>query len=162
MRKLLVLQSTWAMERRHTDGVERSMEESFALIRDAGFDGISDFYADEAHVARAARWREGLGWSVEALAFPKTVDDLKPALELAAKYPVHHLNLQPDVRLRKIDDCLPLIDGWLRLAEEADFPVVIETHRDRMTTDLFFTLDLLDRYPELPLNADLSHYLVGR
>jgi len=31
-----------------------------------------------------------------------------------------------------------------------------------MTTDLYFTLDLLDRFPAMPLLADLSHFLVGR
>ncbi|MBB4477800.1 hypothetical protein GGE46_000341 [Rhizobium etli] len=77
-------------------------------------------------------------------------------------FPVSHINLQPDIRLRRVEACLPLLDGWMRLAEDAGIPVFIETHRDRMTTDLFFTLDLLDRRPELPLLADLSHFLVGR
>ena len=31
-----------------------------------------------------------------------------------------------------------------------------------MTTDLFFVLDLLDRFPDMKLLADLSHFLVGR
>ena len=38
---LQVLQSMWAMERRHPDNVERSVEENANLIADAGFDGIS-------------------------------------------------------------------------------------------------------------------------
>ncbi|WP_439615232.1 sugar phosphate isomerase/epimerase family protein [Shinella sp.] len=162
MQKLLVFQSLWAMERRHTDGHERSLAENIAMIAGAGFDGVSAHYTNLRDVARLDETLRGTGLKIEGVCFPRTIDDLRLPLELATEFPVSHINLQPDVRLRRIEDCLPLLDGWMRLAEDAGIPVFIETHRDRMTTDLFFTLDLLERRPDLPLLADLSHFLVGR
>lgn len=162
LQKLLVLQSLWAMERRHTDGFERTLEDNVAIIADAGFDGVSAHWTDRAAVARTAELLRSRGLVAERQCFPKTVDDLKPVLELASAFPVHHICLQPDVRPRRLEACLPLLEGWMRLAEEAGIPVYVETHRDRMTTDLHFTLDILDALPGVPLLGDISHYLVGR
>lgn len=162
LQKLLVLQSLWAMERRHTDGFERTLEDNVAMIADAGFDGVSAHWTDRAAVARTAELLRSRGLVAEGQCFPKTVDDLKPVLELASAFPVHHICLQPDVRPRRLEECLPLLEGWMRLAEEAGIPVYVETHRDRMTTDLHFTLDILDALPGVPLLGDISHYLVGR
>ncbi|SMO81216.1 sugar phosphate isomerase/epimerase family protein [Paracoccus laeviglucosivorans] len=159
---LLIFQSLWAMERRHTDGQERSLEENIAMIAEAGFDGVSAHYTSREGVVRLNRALAGTGLRIEGQCFPKTVDDLRLPLELAAEFPVAHLDLQPDIRPRRMADCLPLLDGWMGLADQAGIPVLIETHRDRMTTDLFFTLDLLEARPDLPLLADLSHFLVGR
>jgi hypothetical protein len=150
------------MERRHTDGHEPSLEDNIAKIHAAGFDGVSTAYANEQQVRELSTLLRSTGMKAEGQCFPTTVDDLKPVLELATKYGVHHLDLQPDVRPRRLEDCVPLIEGWMRLAEQVDVPVLIETHRDRMTTDLYFTLDLLDRFPHLPLLGDISHFLVGR
>ena len=158
MQRLLFLQSMWAMERRHTDGIEPSLERNVEMILDAAYDGISMSIADPSVARRVSALIRPHGKAMEGQCFPRTVDDLKPVLELATELGVHHLDIQADVRPRRIDECVPLIEGWLRLAEQVDFPVYFETHRDRMTTDLYFTLDLLDRFPDLPLLADLSHY----
>jgi len=160
--RLDIYQSLWAMERRHTDGHERSLEDNIAMIAQAGFNGVSASYASRDDVRQLSGLLRPLGLQAEGQCFPRTVDDLQPILEIASEFGVHHIDLQPDVRPRRLNDALKLIDGWTRLAEQVDFPVYIETHRDRMTTDLHFTLDLLDARPDLKLLGDISHYLVGR
>jgi hypothetical protein len=159
---LIVLQSLWAMERRHTDGIERSLEENVAMIIQAGFGGVSAHCTSRDNVRRIVSMFGDRKLVIEGQAFPKTTDDLKPVLDIASEFGVRHINLQPDARPRRLEDCFPLIEGWQRLGEDAGIPVYLETHRDRMTTDLHFTLDLLDRYPGLRLISDLSHILVGR
>lgn len=160
--RLLVFQSMWAMERRHTDGFERSFEDNLQMIAQAGFDGVSAHYTDRADVRRLAQLRTEYRLDAEAQCFPRTVDDLQPVLENAVECGAHHIDLQPDVRPRTVAQSVRLLDGWQRLAEQVDIPVYIETHRDRMTNDLYFTLDLLDERPNLKLLGDISHYLVGR
>jgi hypothetical protein len=162
MQTLSIFQSLWAMERRHADGFERTLEQNIEMIRDAGFDGVSTDYRDRDFVRRLSALLKAGGMRAEGQCFPRSVDDLKPVLDIAAEFGVHHIDIQPDVRPRRLQDCIPLLEGWRRLGEEVDFPVYVETHRDRMTTDLYFTLDLLDCFPDLKLLADLSHFLVGR
>lgn len=162
MQRLLVYQSLWAMERRRPDGAEWTLPQKLDMIHDAGFDGagVRFFDRDYAREVTTALRDWGLTW--QAQCYPRTVDDLKPILENVAEFGADHLNLQADVRPHTVAECVPLIEGWRRLAEEAGVALHFETHRDRMTTDLYFTLRLLDRFPDLRLTGDLSHYVVGR
>jgi hypothetical protein len=162
MQKIQFLQSMWAMLRRDRDGIAPTIESSIQRIIDARYDGVSLPFRRRDEVRQVARLLEPQGMVMEAQCFPTVVDDLRPVLELAAEFRPAHINLQPNVRPRRIQECVSLLEGWQRLAEQCDIPVYIETHRDRMTTDLLFTLDLLDQLPNLKLVADLSHYLVGR
>ncbi|HEX4009301.1 MAG TPA: hypothetical protein VHX62_04810 [Solirubrobacteraceae bacterium] len=161
----LIMQSMWAMECLPWKAPEWSLEEKVTRIADAGFDGAAvefDDYEGAKRTTQLLRER-GLKWSVEC--YPKTVDELKPVIEDATELGfdgVTHVNLQPNVRPARVLDAIPLILGWLELARELPVPVLFETHRDRMTTDLLFTLQLMDAVPEMRLTADVSHAVVGR
>ena len=162
LNRLLVYQSTWAMERRHPDGYERTLDENLEMILGAGYDGVSVSFEDRDLARRIGAWQKAHGLSAQALGFPRTVEALAPVIENAEEFGANHISIQPNVRPYRVQDCIPYLEGWRRLAEQTSIPVFIETHRDRMTTDLFFTLQLLDCFPDLRLTGDLSHYLVGR
>ena len=160
--QLRILQSLWAMERRRPDGAEWPLDTQLRMIRDAGYDGVGVRFVDPVFARTVTRFMRDHGMIWQAQCYPKTVDDLRPVLDLVRELGADHVNLQPDVRPLRLQDCVPLLEGWRRLADQARVPVNIETHRDRMTTDLHFTLRLLACFPDLRLTADLSHYVVGR
>ncbi|RUW85046.1 sugar phosphate isomerase/epimerase [Mesorhizobium sp. M4B.F.Ca.ET.190.01.1.1] len=162
MQNLLIFQSLWSMELRSARYPERTLEDNIDKIFKAGFQGVSADWRDRSFVKKLSALLKDNGMQAEGQCFPRTVDDLKPVLENAVEFGVHHIDLQPDVRPRRVQECIPLLEGWRRLAHEAGVEVYIETHRDRMTTDLHFTLDLLDCFPDLRLLGDLSHFVVGR
>ena len=160
--RFLVYQSLWAMERRRPDGLEWSLEEKLQMIRDAGFDGAGVRFFDYDYAARVTGFLREHGLTWQAQCYPQSVDELKPIIEHVQELGADHINLQPDVKPYRLEDCIPYIEGWRRLADDAGITLNIETHRDRMTTDLFHTLHLLDCFPDLRLTGDLSHYVVGR
>ena len=62
----------------------------------------------------------------------------------------------------RLADMVPVIEGWLRVAEQECMPIQFETHRNCITNDLYTTVQLLEAMPEMRLAADLSHYVVDR
>ena len=162
MQKLLVLQTLWGMAGLKGVPVDRTSEQNVELIAGAGFDGLAALVADRDEIRRTMALATGAGLIVEGVALLPDVESLKPVLDWCTAFGVHHLDIQPDTRPRRLADAVRILEGWARLAEEASFPVNIETHRDRMTNDLLVTLDLIDALPQIRLTADLSHYVVAR
>ncbi len=159
------MQSMWAMEQLPWKGPEWSLEEKVSKIVEAGYDGAAVEFDDPELALRTTQLlrEHGLKWSVEC--YPRTVEDLKPVLEDAYRLGIEgvtHVNLQPNIRPSRVLDCIPPVLGWLELGRQLPVPLLFETHRDRMTTDLLFTLQLIDAVPEMRLTADLSHAVVGR
>jgi hypothetical protein len=58
MGRLLVLQSLWAMERRHSDGLERSLDTNVAMT--GGFGGVSALKIERNIRSRAASMRPSI------------------------------------------------------------------------------------------------------
>jgi hypothetical protein len=61
------------------------------MIREAGSEG-SALVRGEPRIDQARDYR----FVIEGHAFPRSIDDLRPAPELAAEYGIHHLSVQAD------------------------------------------------------------------
>lgn len=54
-----------------------------------------------------------------------------------------------------------LVGAVLEAASKHGYPLYIETHRATVTQDLRRTLDMVERWPDVRFNADLSHWYTG-
>ena len=159
--KLEVFQALWAMERRSAKVDEWSLDTKVRMISHAGYDGIDVVYGDPNGEGIGPLLRE-FGLASTVTAFPKGMDDLKPAIELAQDLNSRHLNIIGQVYPFTVAEGAEYINRWLDDCERAGVDVTIETHRDCITTDMLYTLQLMDAVPRMRLCADLSHFVVGR
>ena len=161
MQRLEVFQSLWAMTTRPWQGEEMPLAEMMAKIAAAGFDGVDIVYGDYAQdeLARLLQ-RHGLACTVTA--FPGSIDALRPALDLALALDARHLNIIGQVYPFSVEEGAEFVRAWMAMCETAGMPLTIETHRDCITTDMHYTLQLMEAVPEMQLCADLSHFVVGR
>jgi hypothetical protein len=160
--RLKVFQALWAMDRLVTP--EATTAEKFDRVRAAGFDGMAiDLgaltYAEaEATVPHFAR----TGLLGALTAFPKSAEELLPALDLARRIDAPYVVVIGQDMPLTVADMIPVIEGWLAVAQQAGMPIQFETHRNCITNDLFATVQLLEAVPAMRLAADLSHYVVDR
>ncbi len=164
MQTLLIYQSLWGMEIRSPHVPERTLEENFRMVAEAGFDGMCiDPAADEIpkFLPMLDDYRQyQLGCMVNA--FPNTPDDLKPLLEFACEFDACMVNVISGVMPIKPQDAVTVVRRWIGEAEQLGMPLLFETHRDGLLNDLFFALQLMELVPEMRLCADLSHFVVDR
>lgn len=164
MPELLVYQALWATEQRTPGVPETPVGQRFDEVKAAGYQGMAiDLGALTLEQARETVphfARTGLGGLLTA--FPKSIEDLRPALHLAKDIGAPFVVVVGQVMPVTVDGMIPVVRDWLRLAAEEGVPLQFETHRNCITNDMFATLQLLDAIPEMRLAADLSHYVVGR
>lgn len=162
MPHLKVFQSLWAMDALPGIDLENEVEGALDRIVAAGFDGVGVNLARTARAAATARRMadEGLSW--EAQAFVRDASDLARYLDQAiALGAVDHVNVQIANIAPSVDVAIGLMADLLAVSKGCPLRVSYETHRGRLTNDLFWTTDLLDAFPDLMLTGDLSHYVTA-
>lgn len=164
MQKLEVFQSLWGMELRNPHRPERTREESFAMVANAGYDGMClDPGVDEIDKSLALQplfAQYELGCMVNA--FPYTPDEMVPLLDLAVEMNARQVNVISGYMPIRPEDAVEVVQRWIGEASERNMPLLFETHRDGLLNDLYYTLQLMELVPEMRLCADLSHFVVDR
>lgn len=164
MQKLEIFQSLWAMELRQPGVRERPMEENFKMAADAGYHGLCiDPAVDEIDYFLGFRslYRDN-NLKCMVNAFPATVEEMPPLLELARELNAVLVNVIGQVMPLTVEEGIPVVRQWMSDAESAGLPLLFETHRDCTLNDLYYTLQLMEQVPEMRLCADLSHYVIDR
>ena len=164
MQNLKIFQSLWAMELRSPDQPERSFEESFRMVAEAGYDGMCiDPAADEIEeFQKILPYFGEFGLSSMVNAFPYQLEDMRPLFDLAKDANASLVNIIGGVMPIDPADAVPVINRWIQEAAGYDFPLLFETHRDSLLNDMYYTLQVMDLVPEMRLCADLSHFVVDR
>ena len=161
---LNIYQSLWAMERRIPGQAEEPVELHMERIAEAGYAGAC-IYPNGSEIPDCLALKpcfERLGLKCMVNAFPHDADALQPLLNMAAEMNATQVNVIGGVMPLTAAEATPVINTWLSMANAYDFLFLLETHRNGTLNDLFFTLEVLERVPELRLCADLSHFVVDR
>lgn len=164
MQKLEIFQSLWAMELRQPGRPERPMEENFAMVAAAGYQGIClDPAVSEIPQTLALQpLFEKYGLRCMINAFPHTKEEMRPLLDAARAMNACHVNAIGGVMPLTVAEGVPVARRWMEDADAMGIPLLFETHRDSLLNDLHYTLRMLDAVPEMRLCADLSHFVIDR
>jgi hypothetical protein len=164
MQRLEIFQSLWAMELRQPGIPERPMEENFRMAAEAGYHGLCidpAVHEIEDFLNLKPLYRE-YGLKCMLNAFPATVEELPPLLDLARDLDASLVNVIGQVMPLTVEAGIAVIHQWMADAEQAGLPLLFETHRDCTLNDLYYTLQLIEAVPGMRLCADLSHYVIDR
>lgn len=162
MLRLAVYQSLWAMGSGSGDTPPASLDNTFAMIADAGFDGVAVDLRNGAEelVTQIQPLFQKHGLACQVNTFPASLEDMLPMFALARELNAEGVNIVARVIPNSVDEASIFVQDWIEEAEKEGLPVAFETHRNSATNGLGFTAALLDAVPDMKLCADLSHYVV--
>lgn len=168
MLSLDIFQSLWAMEFLRPDGYEWTTEERFEMIAKAGYRGVGFdaglSYTPYEELSGYVKYCEQYDLDVSINAFPRNDEDVAAAIVQAKLFNgrCRFISIIGYIVPWNVDEVAEVVRRWLKLGQDAGVAIFVEGHRNCMTNDLLFTLQLMDAIPELMMTADLSHFMVNQ
>ncbi|MBX2859190.1 MAG: hypothetical protein KTR17_11045 [Cellvibrionaceae bacterium] len=166
MAQMDVFQSMWGMEKILPDGSEWTLETKFKRIAEAGFKGVSfdlPYHSFET-VKQALPYLNEYDLDVVFNPFVSSTEDYQNVLKQISSFnrPIRFCGLIGQIEPWHLDRVVEQTHEWLDAGKAAGIPTHVEVHRSCMTNDFLFTLQLMEKVPELKMIADLSHVLVNQ
>jgi sugar phosphate isomerase/epimerase len=138
-------------------GMDGELEQQIQRIAGAGYAGFeAPVFAENASGIAKAVSDSGLGFI--AMLFVMDADELRVGLEHAASAGAEKINVHSGRDWWHFDEGCRFFEQALRVQEASSAPVAHETHRGRTLFHPAVTRTYLDRFPDLRLTADFSHW----
>jgi hypothetical protein len=161
--RLLLVQNLWGLRAYPAADTEWPDEKKVREIASAGFDAF-DVWVGGAKEADLARWKalgaaHGLGVGVEF--GPERAEDVDAGIAAAKQLGSVYLDAHVASAFTPEKEAEALLRVLVERCRAANVPLVVQTHRGRVTQDLLRTVAYARAIPDLRFDLDLSHYFVA-
>jgi sugar phosphate isomerase/epimerase len=155
---LKLIKATW--------GMTGSLEEQFARIAEAGYQGVEApvFNMEKPKLFKALLKQYNLDFIAQVVTFggkrdvAEHVNSFRHQIELAASFEPLLIVSHSAKDSMEVDDQYDFFKQALRIENEFGIPVGHETHRGRAMFTPWTTSRLLHAFPALKITADISHW----
>jgi len=151
--RVRIYKSLWGM----TEGA--TLAEKLRRIADAGYDGV-EFDPPDVAPADWRRMCADHGLAYIAAIYSLTADEFESNLRRAAEFGPVLVNAQTGRDKYDYEFACAYFERALAVESDVGVPVAHETHRQRMLYTPWATARFLERFPDLKICADFSHWVV--
>jgi hypothetical protein len=160
--RLVIVQSMWGMTGLPSGGREWSDEEKLDRIKAAGFDAFDVVApADDAGERRWISLAEKYGLRIGLETFPNAPGEIDGPLAVAKRMRALYLDTHVGSAFVPEARATEMLRDMSERAKRAGVPMMIQTHRGRVTQDLLRTVGYAESVADLRFCLDLSHYVVA-
>lgn len=137
----------------YTSGPQGDERELLQAAKAAGFQGVQP---GDPELCRE------LGLGVAGAARVNQVEEVEPMARQAKAEGLECVTLHVGWGMESDDQAGRLVEAVLTASVKYDLPLYIETHRSTITQDIWRTVQLVNRFPEIRFNGDFSHWYTGQ